>query len=684
MRLIFLLFSVFFFTKPLAAQDCHIFDLTATVVDCANGQFYVVLDFQYDNTSNEGFKVLGNGQNYGSFPYSQVPVTIGPLPANGTTDYEFAVKDIVFQDCQDVVEVGPVNCGSNTDCEIFDLAVDLGDCNNDGTYQAWVNFQVQNPGNDFFDLWANGQFLGNFPLGDLPLSIPNFPADNNGPNDYVKVCINDNPDCCKILEFAAPDCPGNDNCDIYDLVVETGDCNTDGTFHAWVNFQVQNPGSDSYDIWADGQYLGHFALADLPLHIEHFPNGNSTGHYVKVCINDNPDCCEIKQFIGPQCDGNDNCEIHDLVVETGDCNNDGTYHAWINFQVQNPGSDLFGVWANGQYLGHFPLADLPLHIEHFPADNNGPNDVVKVCVGGPNSNPICCKVLEFPAPNCPGQNTCEIFDIVVETGDCNDDGTYHLWLNFQVDNPTDDQFDLWANSGTFLGTFNLADLPLHIEHFPTDGGATDRVKICINDDPGCCKTKNFVPPVCPSEEECRIWKLKVTHTPCVCGQYFALLTFRYKNTGANGFDVTGNGQNYGNFPYSTTQPIVIGPLAGDGTTDYAFVVTDHDNPDCYDEVQLGTVDCDDDKPEVKLPESASLNLSPNPASDRVLVGVQSAAGRVGPATVQVFRADGRLLRTVTVADGSVFTLEVADLPPGVYRVRVVGESGAFAGDFVKQ
>ena len=44
------------------------------------------------------------------------------------------------------------NCGNN-DCDIFDLVVDPLDCNDDGTYNMVINFQYENPGNDFFDLY---------------------------------------------------------------------------------------------------------------------------------------------------------------------------------------------------------------------------------------------------------------------------------------------------------------------------------------------------------------------------------------------------------------------------------------------------------------------------------------------------------------------------------------------------
>ena len=585
MRLLFVL-SLFLLSQPLVAQNnCHIFDLTATVLDCADGQFYVKLNFQYDNVGGEGFKVQGNGVVYGSYQYNQVPIVIGPLPANGTTQYEFVVRDILHPDCSDFVELGTVSCENNAPCEIGELSVITGPCNNDGTYLAKVSFDVLNPTDDQFDLWANNEFIGTYLLSELPVVIQNFPT-NGGPNDFVKVCINDNADCCRVKEFPVPDCNPQGNCEIYDLVVETGDCNDDGTYHLWLDFEVQNPGNNFFEVWAEG----------------------------------------------------------------------------------------------GTYLGIFPLSSLPLHIEHFPGIVNGPIDYVKVCI---NDHPDCCRVKEFQAPNCaPPQEECKIRELEVETGDCNADGTYKLWLNFQVENPTDDQFDLWANN-VYFGTFLLADLPLVIPNFPTDGGEFDKVRVCINDDPGCCKLIKFHPPYCESDA-CVIKNLKVTTTPCVCGQFFALVEFRHKNGGSGGFDIMGNGVNYGNFPYNTNQPVVIGPLQGDCTTEYEFVVKDHNHPDCADDFSLGVVCCDEEAAD-RSAALTRLSIQPNPAAERVQVLAASPNGsRVGQSTVEIYTTDGRLVRTETTEEGGNFSLDIAALAPGSYRVRVIGASGVFTGGFVKQ
>jgi hypothetical protein len=51
--------------------------------------------------------------------------------------------------------------------------------------------------------------------------------------------------------------------------------------------------------------LGYFLLAELPLTIEHFPLSGYEEDYIKVCINDNSDCCEAIEWEAPDCSADD-------------------------------------------------------------------------------------------------------------------------------------------------------------------------------------------------------------------------------------------------------------------------------------------------------------------------------------------------------------------------------------------
>ncbi|MFN0012908.1 MAG: hypothetical protein ACKVU2_00030, partial [Saprospiraceae bacterium] len=515
------------FEAPDCSNPCNIFDLNVEVGPCNNdGTYAIRLKFGTTNTTGQFGVWAGNGQYLGLFPFSALPLYIPNFPASGNPND--VVKVCVFLSnapattCCLSKEFKAPDCGQ-LDCEIYDLKVETGPCNPDGTYKAVINFKVHNPGlGTHFVLWANGTQLGVYPLTILPLVIPNFPTDG-GPNDYIKVCLinptsNIPSNCCRSLEFHVPDC-ADKPCEIYDLKVDVGPCNADGTFKVLVNFKVENPTSDHFMLWANGVLQGTYKLSDLPLTIAPFPTNGGPNDYIKVCMVNAAgvpgDCCRVIEFAVPDCN-NTPCEIYDLKVETA-CNADGTYKAVVNFKVSSttPAGMFFSLWANGHFIGSFPLTALPFVIPNFPSDG-GPNDYVKVCIVTPNSSqPLCCKSLEFPVPNC-NNHPCEIYDLKAEAGPCNSDGKFKVIVNFKVEKPTSDRFMLWAN-GVLVGTYKLSELPLTISPFPTNGGPNDVIKVCMLNAAGapgdCCRTIEFAVPDC-NNHPCEIYDLKAEAGPC--------------------------------------------------------------------------------------------------------------------------------------------------------------------------
>ena len=569
-------------------------------------------------------------------------------------------------------------------CEIFNMTVTTGDCHpNDSTYVATINFEVENPTASFFDLWGNNQYLGTYMLSALPVTIQHFPY-NGGANDVVKACIKENPNCCRIKEFPVPACINAPlPCEISNLTVTTGDCHpNDSTYVATIDFEVANPTNASFGIWANNQFMGSFPLSALPVTIQNFPYNGGTNDVVKVCINDNANCCKIKEFPVPACiTGNQPCEISNLTVTTGDCHpNDSTYVATINFDVANPTNASFGIWANNQFMGSFPLSALPVTIQNFPY-NGGTNDVVKVCI---NDNANCCKVKEFPVPACiTGNQPCEIYDLTVMTGDCNPDSTYSITIDFEVANTTNASFDLWGN-GQYIGFYPLSALPLTIAHFPNNSnGSNAYIKVCINDNADCCKIKEFAEPNCAGAN-CHIYDLNVQTTGCLCGQFFAVLTFVHNGGGSGGFDIVGNGVNYGNFPYSHPQPIILGPLEGDNTTFYEFVVKDHEIAGCKDAFELGKIDCPESPTLEIINPIGALHLSPNPATTMISVNATLTDGVVsGSGQVLVMSTDGRTVKNISVGTAASFSINIGDLPPGTYEIVLETERGRLTGKFNK-
>ncbi|MCS6929947.1 MAG: T9SS type A sorting domain-containing protein [Saprospiraceae bacterium] len=680
---------------------CGIGNIKVVVGPCnPDGTYRLVLNFIITTTQGQFAVWAGNGQFLGIYPFSALPLTIPNFPGSGK-DVDvirvcvFGPAGTITPTCCITHEFKAPNC-QDLGCKISDLTVKTGDCNLDGTYRLQLNFKLEYPLTVIlnFSVWGNGKFLGTYSQADLPVTISNFPASGK-PKDVIKVCAlglgSNQPLCCESLEFDAPNCQKLD-CKITNLTVKTGDCNPDGTYKAEVSFNITAPSPFYFSVWANGKHIGTFPLGVQLVPIPNFPASGKPKDIVKVCVVNpataQPLCCESLEFDAPNCQKLD-CKISDLSVKTGDCNPDGTYRLSLNFKLQYPLTVIlkFSVWGNGKFLGTYSQADLPVTIFNFPASGKS-KDVIKVCALSLGSDqPLCCESLEFDAPSCAG---CEIKDLEVAVGDCNPDGTYRVKINFKSLVLTlNTFFSVWGN-GVLLGTYPIYALPVTIPNFPASGGKEDKLKVCIVvpttvPKPLCCVETSIKAPDCVGKP-CEIWDVKVQATPCLCGQFFAVLTFRHQNGSASGFNVMdADGKVLASFPYGQPQPLILGPFEGDGKNSYVFRVQDKEKANCSSYDKLAAIDCPDLVPPVPPVANTSVRVSPNPATDWITVATQSQTGAVlGQAVAEIRKPDGRLLRTEVVPNGNMFTLQIAELPAGIYRLSVQTAEGRYESTFVKQ
>ena len=471
-----------------ATGQCAIFDLVATPGDCINGQFYVTLNFQFAGVGGDGFKVQGNGVNYGTFNYNNVPLTLGPLPGNGSTPYEFVVRDFNHPDCSDFFVLGAVDCGGNSDCHVFDLIATPGDCNADGTYPLTINFQYENAPNAWFDLFYEGSNIAFYPLSELPLVMPDF-NDNGEPGQVISVCINDTPDCCASADFQAPNCNSGD-CHIYDLVAEVSDCNDQGQFFVTLDFEHTNTGNDGFKVYGNGNVYGFFNYDDLPVTIGPLQTDNPHLEFGVADVQ-HPDCHDFVVIGTPDCTGgNNDCVIEGLVAEVHPCLANGTFYVTLDFQHENT-SGYFKVKGNGVTYGVYSYDDLPVSIG--PLVGNGTTNYEFVVRDIHQED--CGDAISIGTVECAGAGDCDVHDLIADPGDCHDDGTYNIWVYFEVENPTNNFYDVFHN-GSFVDYFSLAHVPTTLQHIEGNGEPFQTVKVCINDNPNCCATVEYLAPDC--------------------------------------------------------------------------------------------------------------------------------------------------------------------------------------------
>ncbi len=560
--------------------NCGILELNVTNNSCTSDSTYSgTINFIHQNTSGAGFDLWLNNHYFGTYPYSSLPLTISNIPSNGSAGDVVKVCDHEFQDCCKTKEYQGLSCGGGGDCHLYDMTVTTVECTSDSTYRVIVNFLHEFTLSDHFNLYANGVFFGYYAYSQLPLTINNFPASGNNV-DHIKVTDNDNPTCFATKEFTALHCGGN--CELYNLTVVVGDCNSDNTYHVTINFQQQNPGSNKFDLFANNVLFGTYFYSQLPLTINNFPKSGNTNDVVRVCDHEKADCCRTKEFASPNCSSGD-CHLYDLTVTTVECTSDSTYKVIVNFQHQYTMSDHFDLYANGVYFGYYAYNQLPLTINNFPASGNNV-DHIKV---SDNDNPTCFATKEFVALNCSSQS-CSIYDLTVNLGDCSTDSTYVITINFNVQNPGSSKFDLFANN-VYFGTYFYTDLPLTVSNFPDSGNNNDLVKVCDHELMDCCKTKEFSSPNCANGAP-DIYDIHTEIFSCIGIKFNVKIDFNYKNPGNKGFNVQGNGNDYGSFDYSQL-PITLSGLNADNTTEYAFTVVDNVFAEANDYMYVGKVKC---------------------------------------------------------------------------------------------
>jgi len=737
--------ETFEFEAMLCCEDCIIYDLVAEHTVCdSNDQFYVVLNFQYQNVGSSGFTVAGNGNVYGQFNYPDLPVTLGPFDGDGTTHYEFVVTDNEDGFCFDEVNLGIINCT----CSFDSISVDPIECTGNGTFSLLLDFVPAGVSNDFFDVYAGNEFIGYYAYADLPVVIEHFPDNPGGPS-VMLICDNDNPSCCVAYTFIGLNC----TCEIYDLVADAFECDTaTNTFALYIDFEWT--GNDQFfDVFKGNALIGTVEGANLPDTLYGLTDDGG-GALITVCGHEHPDCCAHVEISVPQC-GEEPCHIFELVAEAFECDTStNTFALYIDFAWT--GSDqFFDVFKGNHLIGTVEGANLPDTLYGLTDDGGGA--LITVCG---HEHHDCCAHVEIAVPEC-GQD-CEIYDVVVGVGECTGDSTFAIAVTYHYTGFTNEFVELWTGDN-YLGLYNINVQPIVIQEFPWNGHEVMPLRICQNDNPDCCRTVEFHVPSCLFMEECGIFEIVVdpigcvtdstfaawvsfdavgfsgpvqiwagdtylgvfpqttpllltnipehsggillticqaenadccghkefqglvcehvcsisdltaTISDCEAGTFNVTLDFEFDNEGI-GFAVLGNDSLYGFFSYSQV-PLTLGPLPGDNSTEWEFVVVDLSNPICLDYVYLGVVDC----------PTGIISISPNTLPLEIYYG-EDGAHFVIPEDATEFSlwtfGGQQVAAGNDVASGDRVRVSTFISVPGLYIVQVRSDENVYVGKVI--
>ena len=185
---------------------CLIENVIAEALYCIEDEIYIQINFDHSHTTAARFEVVGNGNNYGTFFYSSLPVIIQD-DFNPESTYDLIVRDKENRNCLNYFALENPTCEPQDSCLLFETMVSPDSCFGvEETYGIWVDVVHGYQGQDRYDLFIDGDFHQAGFYSEFPLRIEGLPI--GGDVHIVTVCLNDTPDefCCESMEYFEPDC----------------------------------------------------------------------------------------------------------------------------------------------------------------------------------------------------------------------------------------------------------------------------------------------------------------------------------------------------------------------------------------------------------------------------------------------------------------------------------------------
>ena len=375
------------------SMDCKLYDLVTDRTDCdANGEFYVYFKFKSVNTS-DCFRIKGNGNDYGEFKYTNLPVKLGPFKGDCHTNYEFLIQDCKNERCAIEKNLGTVCCGGGGDCKLSDLKLVKTDCNSDRQFFVYLNFKYTGV-SECFRVRGNGHDYGEFRYGQLPIKLGPFLGDCNTNYEFgVEDCIKHD---CHITADLGKVCCDASNLKIYEVVMTRTDCEPDSTFNVKFNFHYKDV-SDSFNVLINGKLYSTFGYNQIPVTIGSLFADCKTSYKIQLIDQKDTTIRVIKFIEKPCCHTNiEDCKIYDVLAHPQHCTGPNEYALLIDFKHQGTTNQNFEVFDRNGQIGYFTFSQLPITIHNFKASGRD-FDFVKICE---NDNPRCCTPIEFRTIVC--------------------------------------------------------------------------------------------------------------------------------------------------------------------------------------------------------------------------------------------------------------------------------------------
>jgi hypothetical protein len=568
------------FDFEVPCSPCRIGALQVETAECADdGTFYFRLDFEHLTPTGQ-FEVFVNDEKQSAHAYSNLPVLIGPFTNNQPNGWKILVRDASEQCAQDIF-IEKVDCPP-AKCEFGPLKISEPICGDAaGQFYFELNFEHGNS-SDGFKLYLNDELYEQYPYQELPVKVGPLLAD--GTTSWHILVEDLSGLCAQDAKLEAVSCNPNE-CKIGDLQISEPICTDDGQFYFELNFKHTGT-TDKFQLYLNGELYESYAYANLPVKVGPLSGVADKDWHVLVRdagSNSNNTCASDAKLPAINCQG-DECAISGLDVIEFQCSDNGEeFYAVIDFEHKS-NSEAFELYVYDELYGTYKYEQLPVKIGPFNALVDALWKVLVKDISGK-----CAEDISFSAPGCQpnGGSDCNLSNLKVERYPCVG-GQFLVDLFFDIKNPGPKGFYVFTN-GQISGPHSYDQPYLTLGPFVGDGTTTYDFLVIDIEDPSCYGYYELEPVDCSNP--CSISNVMAEAHECGAdGEFLVDISFDYDKVGGSGFTIRGNGVEYGKFEYG--KPFyTIGPLAGDGSTTYEFVIIDNDKPDCRSFTSIGAIDC---------------------------------------------------------------------------------------------
>lgn len=609
---------------PCEPVPCELSEIRVLDRYCDDsGQRYVKLDFEYAGVS-DSFYLYQNNQLVARYNYHHLPIKVELDPTSNTARTLLTVVDTKSEDCAAETIIDAFPCEPN-DCHLGPIEIVDRSCE-DGVLYLGIDFRYEGVSESFV-LLQNGNEIGTYRYDQLPIKVgPYYPPIEPGAI-VLKAVDSEDPDCRTDLRLPALFC--TDDCDLGPLKLEQTECDAAGTYFVTLHFDYPDA-NGRFRLIQNGDTLGQFAYAELPIRLGPFDEPKPNGLLVKVQDLTDENCVQ-NGFINDLGCKADPCVLYDLKTDDFECLEDGTYRMTLSYRSEGLREDqvLVATFSSG-YQFRFKAGENPIRITGIPLPD-ARQDVVTLCAAnGPES---CCITIDYDVP-C--RNICGLSNLEVKAGDCDAEGRFDLKVDIDYMDVSDG-FTLFLN-GRAYGNYMYDELPIRVGNLSGGPGKVYQVTVRDFRNFECKISTRIESPACVAP--CGLADVKVRVGSCEDGFFKALIYPEMNDNREGSFLVFVGGELFGPYKYGTEE-VAVGPFPANGQR-YDVLVVDLDDPTCFAHSEINAPENCTEPDDCVIEDLKIRVLECNPDGS-YLVGIDFEAKGADDAFFDLLNANGEVL-----------------------------------------